>query len=61
MRSWDSTDNIGKHAHFEDLGATADGDEWVVTLKVTGGGYNGTSDIRFAVADDKIARMVIAP
>jgi hypothetical protein len=61
VRSWDSTDNIGKHAHFEAAGARADGDDWIVTLRVSGGGFNGTSDIRFHITDDHIARMLITP
>ena len=60
-RSWDRTDNIGKHAHFEATGSRRDGEDDVVTLVVTGGGFNGTSDIRFTIRDDLIARMVIAP
>ena len=61
LRSWDSTDNIGKRAHFEAKGARQHGDEWVVTLEVSGGGFNGTSDIRFQLADDRISRMLITP
>jgi hypothetical protein len=61
VRSWDSTDNIGKHAHFEAAGARPDGEDWIVTLHVSGGGFNGTSDFRFRLVDDRIARMVITP
>ncbi len=61
VRSWDSTDNIGRKSHFEAAGAERDGDEWVVSLIVTGGGFNGTSDFRFALADDRISRMSITP
>jgi hypothetical protein len=61
VHSWDGTDNIGKHAHFEVSGAHEDAEGWVVTLHVTGGGFNGTSDIRFVVRDGRIARMIITP
>jgi hypothetical protein len=61
VRSWDSTDNIGRRSHFEADGVEQQGDEWVVSLVVTGGGFNGTSDFRFALRDDRIARMVITP
>jgi hypothetical protein len=61
VRAWDRTDNIGKKAHFEAEGARQDGDDWIVTLTVTGGGFNGTSDIRFRVSGDLISRMVITP
>ena len=59
VRSWDRSDNIGRNAHFDPLGARRDQQDWIVTLRVTGGGFNGTSDIRFTVEGDHIARMVI--
>lgn len=61
VRSWDSTDNIGRNSHFEATGVERDGDEWVVSLVVTGGGFNGTSDFRFTLRGDLIARMTITP
>jgi hypothetical protein len=61
IRSWDTTDNIGRKAHFETDGAERDGDDWVVAFVVTGGGFNGTSDIRFTLDGDRISRMVITP
>jgi hypothetical protein len=61
VRSWDASDNIGKQAHFEAAGARRDGGDWIVTLDVTGGGFNGTSDIRFTLDGDRIARMLITP
>ena len=61
VRAWDGTDNIGKHAHFEPDGVRRDGDDWIVTLHVTGGGFNGNSDIRFTLEGDRIARMIISP
>jgi hypothetical protein len=41
-------------------GARRNGDEHVVTLEVTGNGYNGTGDIVFALEDDRIKRMIIS-
>jgi hypothetical protein len=35
-------------------------DTQVVTIKVTGGGYNGTGDIVFTVVGDHITRMIIS-
>jgi hypothetical protein len=61
VASWDETDNIGKDAHFEARGTRQDGTTYVVTLVVTGGGFNGTSDIRFEVDGDRIRSMVISP
>lgn len=60
-RSWNASDNIGKRSHFVVDGAERDGDDWIVTVTVTGDGFNGTSPIRFTVDGDRISRMVIAP
>ena len=61
IRSWDQTDNIGKRAHFEVLAIRSDGADHIATVRTTGGGFNGDSDIRFTLADGKIARLIIAP
>ena len=61
IRSWDATDNIGRQAHFEALAVRDEGAEQIVTLRVSGGGFNGESDFRFTLADGLIARMIIAP
>lgn len=61
IRAWDSTDNIGVHSHF-DLVEVADGDvpqSFVVTLTVTGDGYNGTGPMHFELRDGLIARLAI--
>jgi hypothetical protein len=60
-RSWDASDNIGKRSHFELVDAEQHGDDWIVTVTVTGDGYNGTSPIRFTVDGDRISRMLITP
>jgi hypothetical protein len=57
---WDGSDNIGRRAHFEVVGSRRDQDDWIVTLRVTGGGFNGTSDFRFSLRGDRISRMIIA-
>jgi hypothetical protein len=61
VAAWNESDNIGRAAHFRVVGAERDGAAWVVTLEVTGKGFNGTSDFRFEVADDLIAKMEITP
>lgn len=61
VRSWDRTDNIGKKSHFEARGTRREGSAYVVTLGVTGDGFNGTSDIVFEVEGDRIRSMVIKP
>lgn len=61
--SWNRTDNIGKQAHFEVHGTRA-GDgagEYVVTVTVSGNGYNGPGEFTFRLGDDgRIASFVIA-
>ena len=57
--SWNETDNIGRHARFEVLGHRDEGETQVVSIQVSGGGYNGTGDIVFTVAGGKITRMII--
>lgn len=63
IRSWDSTDNIGKQSQFElvDIGEEAAPDTYLVHLKVTGKGFNGVSPFRFTLRGDLIERVVIVP
>jgi hypothetical protein len=61
VAAWDRSDNIGRRAHFEVAAVERDGDTWVVTLDVSGGGFNGTSDFRFDLVDGLIGRMEIQP
>ena len=60
LARWNQTDNIGKLAHFEVIESNPRGAEEVVTLSVTGGGYNGTGDISFTLEGDLISRMIIS-
>jgi hypothetical protein len=57
---WNQTDNIGKQSHFEAKATTGTGPTYVVTLTVTGSGYNGTSDITFEVDGEMIRRLIIS-
>jgi hypothetical protein len=62
VQAWNRTDNIGVHSHFE-LVSAAPGDEdgsHIVTLRVSGDGYNGTGPMRFELRDGLIARLVIS-
>ena len=61
VSSWDMSDNIGKNTHFRVRRTRQDGDTYVVTLEVSGDGFNGMSDIAFRVRDDRIVSMVIKP
>lgn len=60
--SWDRTDNIGVRSHFELVGAEsgATPDSYVVTLKVTGDGFNGTGPMNIELRDGKIASLRIS-
>ncbi len=60
---WNETDNIGVQSHFDLVGIAegAEPDSYVVTLKVSGNGYNGTGPMTFVVDGDRIASLVIAP
>ncbi|MFA1550992.1 nuclear transport factor 2 family protein [Actinomadura chokoriensis] len=62
VRAWDRSDNIGKQSHFEILGVEpgAAPDSYVVTMKVTGNGFNGTSPLAFILRDGLIADLRIS-
>jgi hypothetical protein len=63
IADWNRTDNIGVGSQFDVVGLerTADPHRLVATLRVTGGGYNGTGPITFEFRGDRIARVEIAP
>lgn len=61
VRDWNRTDNIGVNAHFDLVGVAAGADDsYVVTLTVSGGGYNGTGPMVFVLRDGRIASLTIA-
>jgi ketosteroid isomerase-like protein len=62
VRSWDRTDNIGKKSHFQfvDYRDGGEPDTYVVTLKVTGDGFNGTGPMEFVLTDGRIASLRIS-
>jgi hypothetical protein len=49
VRSWDSTDNIGKQSRFSDVSIKngTEPDACDMTLKVTGNGDNGFGNLNF--------------
>ncbi|HOV99857.1 MAG TPA: nuclear transport factor 2 family protein [Rhodoglobus sp.] len=63
IAAWNHSDNIGKQSHFEVLAVEAGPERgsYVVTVRVTGGGYNGTSPITFQLRENRIDRLTIAP
>ncbi|MEV1331358.1 nuclear transport factor 2 family protein [Micromonospora costi] len=62
VRSWDRTDNIGVQSHFDLVGIEpgTDPDSYVVTLTVSGNGFNGTGPMTFQLRDDRIASLRIS-
>ncbi|WP_019179530.1 nuclear transport factor 2 family protein [Microbacterium yannicii] len=63
IRDWDRTDNIGKQSRFElvDITEEAPHDTFLVHLKVSGNGFNGTSPFRFTLRGDLIESVEIVP
>ena len=59
VAAWNESDNIGRQAHFEIQAVRNEGSGYVVTLEVTGGGFNGTSDFYFEVEGDQVQKMII--
>ncbi|MDR6611704.1 nuclear transport factor 2 family protein [Leifsonia sp. 1010] len=62
VRSWDGTDNIGVNSHFDlvDARESSQPGTWIVTLTVTGDGFNGTGPMEFQLRDGRIASLRIS-
>ncbi|PJJ65197.1 nuclear transport factor 2 family protein [Compostimonas suwonensis] len=60
VASWNQSDNIGKQSHFEVVSVAERGDEVVVTMEVSGNGYNGTGPLAFTLDGELIKRLVIS-
>lgn len=59
---WNKTDNIGKQSHFELVDAKeTNTDKWLVNLKVSGNGFNGTSPFEIIIENDLIKSLQILP
>lgn len=63
IREWDRTDNIGKQSQFElvDITEETAPEAYLLHLKVTGNGFNGTSPFRFTLRGGLIESVVIVP
>jgi RNA polymerase sigma factor (sigma-70 family) len=59
IAGWNARENIGVNSHIDVTGVERSGDEVRVGVSVSGDGYNGGGAFTFALADDRIARMVI--
>jgi hypothetical protein len=62
VSQWNGTDNIGVQAHFDLLSAKQGPapDSYLLTLKVSGNGYNGTGPMAFELRDGLIASLRIS-
>lgn len=60
VTAWDRSDNTGVRARFAVSAVRLVEGTYVVSVTVSGGGFNGTGDIRFTLRDDRIARLDIS-
>ena len=62
VRAWNRSDNIGVRSHFELVSAEpgATPDSYVITLTVTGDGFNGTGPMNFELRGGRIASLRIS-
>ena len=62
VRDWNRTDNIGVRSHFDLVGIESgqEPDSYIVTLTVTGDGYNGTGPMIFRLRDGLVASLRIS-
>lgn len=61
VATWNETDNIGKHSRFDlvELTPGAQDHEFVVTMDVSGDGYNGLGTMTFVLDGDLVRSLVI--
>ncbi len=59
IRGWNFTDNIGVRVRYELEDVVVEGERTIVTVTVTGGGFNGTSTLIFTYDGDLISRLEI--
>jgi hypothetical protein len=62
VASWNETDNIGRQSHFEVHGIVPGRkpEQYLLTVTVSGNGYNGPGTFTFDLRDGLIARFLIA-
>ncbi|GAA4669378.1 YybH family protein [Frondihabitans cladoniiphilus] len=61
IASWNDSDNIGKHSRFDlvEIVVGTTPDQFVVTIDVSGEGYNGLGTLTFTVAGERVTSLVI--
>ncbi len=59
IEGWNETDNMGVSSHIGVTGFSVDGSAYVVSIQVTGDGYNGGGAMTFHLDGDLISRVDI--
>ncbi len=59
VASWDSTDNTGVRSRMEVLSFKPSANGTLVTIRVSGDGYNGTGNLDFSLSGDRISQLLI--
>jgi len=60
IAGWNETDNMGVSSHIDVVGLEQRGGAYVVSIQVTGNGYNGGGSMTFSLDGELISRVVIA-
>jgi hypothetical protein len=60
IQRWNDNENIGTRNHLKVTDARNEGEQVVVSVDVTGNGYNGKGTFTFDLADGLITRLLIA-
>jgi hypothetical protein len=62
IAAWNASDNIGRHSRFDvvELSQGSSPGEYVLTMDVTGDGYNGLGTMTFVVDGNRVRSLVIA-
>jgi hypothetical protein len=59
IAKWNETDNIGVKSQMQALDVAPFEGGYIVTMKVTGNGFNGTGRLHFMLAGKLINRLII--
>jgi hypothetical protein len=59
ISGWNETDNMGVSSHIDVIGVRVDGGSCVVSIQVSGDGYNGGGAMTFRLEDGLISRVDI--
>ena len=60
IAGWNETDNMGVSSHIDVVGSEERDGAYVVSIQVTGDGYNGGGSMTFTLDRELISRVVIA-